>query len=68
MDIIAYLDWQRAVNKDNLYNNDYWKYYDNKGVYALLRKSNSKLVLSYIGISLSVVPRLWRHDSLGFYK
>jgi hypothetical protein len=62
MDIIAYLDWQRAVNKDRLYDDDYWKDYDNKGVYALLRRLNSKLVISYIGISQSVVPRMKIHD------
>lgn len=61
MDIIAYLDWQRAVNKDRLYDDDYWKDYDNKGVYALLRRSNGKLVVSYIGISQSVVPRMKIH-------
>ncbi|MDD5474354.1 MAG: hypothetical protein PHU34_09445 [Candidatus Methanoperedens sp.] len=63
MDIIAYLDWQHAVSKDRLYDDDYWKDYDNKGVYALLRRSNGKLVVSYIGISQSVVLRMRIHDN-----
>ncbi len=63
MDIIAYLNWQHAVSKDRLYDDDYWVNYDDKGIYALFRRSTDKLVLSYLGISKSVVPRLRLHYS-----
>lgn len=61
MDIIAYLNWHRAVNKARLYDDDYWNY-DNRGLYALLRRLNGKLVVSYIGISQSVFRRMREHE------